>query len=283
MQALRVLAGIDFSSSADLALIEAHERAGPDGAMLVCTALGSPARPVDEAREDLAARVQQVTGRPRDLFSVAVDRGEPHAAIVTRAESWEADLVVVGSRGATGLSRVWLGSVAEKVARLAHCPVLIARPRSGSGVVLAGTDFSDPSLPAINAAYAEARRINGRVVLTHCLELPILLPDVAGTTGAELSSELLAEIETEAVRHLTSAMAGSPVPAEYHLSRERPTTALVRLAEHVNADLMVVGTRGRTGIARVLLGSVAEAVVRTAPCSVLVVRLHGQPAGDSRL
>jgi nucleotide-binding universal stress UspA family protein len=200
---------------------------------------------------------------------------------VKRAESWDADLVVVGYRGTTGLARVWLGGVAEKVARLAHCPVLVVRPKSGNGRVVVGTDFSDPALPAVHAAFDEARRVEGEVILAHCLEMPLMLPDGAGLTGAEVSAGQFDEIEADATRRLEAAAAESPVPAECRLTRERPSVALVRLAEAVDADLVVVGTRGRTGIGRVLLGSVAEAVVRSAPCSVLVVRLHNAPEAAS--
>ena len=288
----RVLVATDFSETADLALIEAHERAGPAGALLVYCArpaspspalLVTPAPPFEsqssaDLREALIARMAQCTGRARDQFSVAVDDDEPYASIVKRAESWDADLVIVGYRGASGLSRVWLGGVAEKVARLAHCPVLVVRPKSGTRRIVAGTDFSDPALPAVNAAYDEARRINGSVILTHCLEMPLMLPDGTGLTGAEVSAGVLDDIEASATHRLEAAVEASPVPAEYRLTRERPSVALVRLAEAIEADLVVVGTRGRTGISRVLLGSVAEAVVRSAPCSVLVVRLHNAPA-----
>jgi nucleotide-binding universal stress UspA family protein len=168
----RILVATDFSEAADLALAEAHERAGPDGTLLVCyarpasfaaTLPGMPPKPIDsrsaaDVREAVAARMVQRTGRARDQSSVAVADEEPWASIVKRAEEWDADLIVIGDRGATGLSRVWLGGVAEKVARLAHCPVLIVRPKPATRRIVAGTDFSDPALPAIHAAYDEARR-----------------------------------------------------------------------------------------------------------------------------
>lgn len=296
MQTNRVLVATDFSETADLALIEAHERAGPTGALLVCYArpawpssslLGAQSNPLESekaadldarASEAVVSRVVQITGRARERFSVAIDNEEPYAAIVKRAEAWNADLVIVGYRGATGLSRVWLGGVAEKVTRLAHCPVLVVRPKPGTLRIVAGTDFSDPALPAIRAAYDEAGRIEGRVILAHCLEMPLLLPDGTGLTGAEVSAGLLDDLEADATRKLQAAMEACPVPVEFRLTRERPSTALVRLAEAADADLLVVGTRGRTGLSRVLLGSVAEAVVRSAACSVLVVRLHGETA-----
>jgi len=294
MQAHRVLAATDLSEAADLALVEAHERTEPDGSLLVCYArpawpganapvaspvpLASP--PTEEtvrrARDAVTARMTACTGRTAERFSVAIEHDEPHAAIVKRAEAWGADLVVVGHRGETGLSRVWLGSVAEKVARLAHCPVLVVRPKSGSRTIVVGTDFSDPALPAVRAACDEARRVGGTVNLIHCIEVPSLPPDGVGFFGAEVPATVFEQLEAEASRRLEAAMHACQVPGTAQSTWERPSSALVRSADTLAADLLVVGTRGRTGIKRVLLGSVAEAVIRCASCSVLVVRLHEQ-------
>jgi nucleotide-binding universal stress UspA family protein len=291
----KVMVATDFSETADLALIEAHERAGPAGAVLVCYARAawSPPTPPGAAsspresraaadlRETVAARMIKTTGRAPDQFSVSIENDEPYAAIVKRAEAWRASLLVVGYRGATGLARVWLGGVAEKVARLAHCPVLIARPKSGTRRIVVGTDFSNPALPAIHAACDEARRIDGTVILAHSLEMPMMLPDGAGLTGAEGSGALIGRLEVDAKQKLKAAMDECRVPGESRLTLEPPSIALVRLAEAVEADLLVVGTRGRTGLRRILLGSVAEAVARLAGCSVLVVRLREAPSlGD---
>lgn len=287
MDTCRVLVATDFSETADLALAEAHERVGPAGALAVCYARHGqrPAAPpvggnkpasatTDDLIEAVTERVVTVTGRPRDNFVVAIDDDEPYAAIVRRAEAWAADLVVVGYRGSTGLKQVWLGGVAEKVVRYAHCPVLVVRPRPGSQRIIVGTDFSDPALPAVRAACEEARRVDGQVTVVHAVEMPLMLPDAAGLTGAEVSVPLLDDLEADANQKLLAAMAACQVPGDYVLTRERPALALVRQAESVPADLLVVGTHGRSGLSRVLLGSTAEAVVRTAPCSVLVVRLH---------
>src|SRR5687768_17790980 len=86
--------------------------------------------------------------QPAEVF---VETGIPHAEIVRRAEEWDADLVVVGSHGRSGIARVLLGSVAERVVRHAHSSVLVARPVKKAGVVLAATDLSEASLPVIGA------------------------------------------------------------------------------------------------------------------------------------
>src|SRR5512142_2303666 len=102
--------------------------------------------------EQLTKRVQDCIGR--DAARVHIDFGDPYAAIVRKAEELHASLLVIGESGATGLKRVFLGSVAEKVVRNAHCSVLVARAQSDAAVVLAATDLSDPALPAVKVAAA---------------------------------------------------------------------------------------------------------------------------------
>lgn len=292
MSARRILVATDLSEVADLAVREAHDRAGDSGALMVCYARPTwpaanpfaPAAGSEEAggRLDLERRVRDAvvmrvcacTGRRPDQFAVAIDDDEPYAAIVKRAEEWGAELVVVGYRGATGLTRMLIGGVAERVVRLAHCPVLVVRPGTGTRSVVAGTDFSDPALPAIEAAFDEARRLDGRVTLVHSLEQILLPPDGLGIPDTAAAGYWFEEAEADAARRLDEALRACPVAGDRRVIRDRAATALIRVAEEVGADLVVVGTRGRTGIPRVLLGSVAETVVRSAPCSVLVVRLH---------
>ena len=291
MQADRILVATDLSDAADLALREAHERAGDSGALMVCYA--RPTWPAPHAtataedsreerlsdldqrvREAVLVRVSACTGRRPDQFLVAVDDEEPYTAIVKRAEDWRAGLVVVGHRGASGLTRVLLGGVAERVVRLAHCPVLVARPKIGTRRIVVGTDFSDPALPAIEAAFNEAQRIDGRVTVVHSLDIRWLPTDGLGVPDSAATVLRLDEMEADAEERLDRVLLSRHVPAERRVLREGPATALLRVAEDADADLLVVGTRGRTGLSRVLLGSVAEAVVRSAGCSVLVVRLH---------
>jgi len=290
MQVKKIMVATDLSDVADLAVLEAHARAGTSAELLVCHVLqlgslsgahgahgDAEGPPIDWARragDAVVDRVVALTGRQPDAFAVAIEEGEPYAAVVKRAEEWNADLLIVGYRGGTSLSRVWLGGVAEKITRLAHCPVLVVRPTEGTRRIVAGTDFSDPALPAVRAACEEARRVDGRLLLMHSIEMPVIWPDGADIGAAGDTARLLQQMTEDASKRLSEILQECQVPAEAKLTRERAATGLVNLAEAVRADLIVVGTRGRTGLRRVVLGSVAEAVVRSASCSVLVVRLH---------
>src|SRR6185437_12328429 len=111
------------------------------------------------------------TGRDLSAFRVVVDTGSPDAGIVRVADEVRATLVAVSNRGATGLDRLLLGSIAARVVRYAHCPVLVARPHEKTGRVLAATDFSEAARPAIALAAQEARRRGARLTLLHSLDV----------------------------------------------------------------------------------------------------------------
>lgn len=215
-----------------------------------------------------------------ELDQVFVERGQPYAEIVRRGEAHGADFIVVGTHGRAGLARVVLGSVAERVARHAHCSVLVARPGRRAGVVLAATDLSDPSLPAIGAGAAAAERSGARLVVVSVLDWA--LPTAAAATGvvsalpALPTPELTREVRDALRSTLEHAMTRVGATGEARVLEGSAASAIVDCAEEVGAELVVVGTHGRTGLARLALGSVAERVIRAAGCSVLAVRLAGR-------
>jgi nucleotide-binding universal stress UspA family protein len=216
-----------------------------------------------------------VTGRSESEFEVILDEGAPYSTIVARAESAHAQLIVIGDRGASGLSRIVLGSVAERVVRYAHAPVLIARATNRTGKVLVATDLSDPSLPAIAAGAREASRDGAQITAVHCIEpiSVVAVPDYGLGWSAAVTPTLLEEAKQHAAQELADATARFKLSGEQSILVGAPAVSIVNAAEALGAELIIVGTRGRTGLTRVLLGSVAEAVVRHAACSVLVVRL----------
>jgi len=273
---MRVLVATDLSAAADVALATAASLASaPGGALAAIHILPSfPSLSILDERTRLAVRdhVDRVAGHVPELF---VEEGSAVGEILKRAEAWWADLVVVGGHGHSGLARI-LGSVAERVVRYAHCDVLVARASDARGWVLAATDLSDPSLPAITAGAAEARRRGARLEVVHAVGFL----DLETSYLVALSSPTLHAMRPE--RDLTGSVlaetvARAGVEAKCVTLDNPPAAAIVREAEAIGAELIVVGARGRTGVVRLSLGSVAEKVVRAAPCSVLVVRT-GSPA-----
>jgi len=291
----KVLAATDLSDPADEALRQAHETAERAGAELgVChavpveifahplfphflrdEAMGVPAAK-SRAADALAERVRRVTGRLESQFRSFVEDGPAATAIVRVGETWNADRIVVGSHGESGLHRA-TGRVALSVVRHAHGPVLVARPGPGTGNVVAGTDFSDPALPAVTAAAEEALWRGGALTLVHAVEEPALTlgpQDLGATAFGETIAKARVALETAAREHLAAALSTAGVEGRSVVTFGPASAVVLRTAEEMGADLVVVGTVGRTGLSRMLLGSVAEAIIRAAHCSVLAVRLH---------
>jgi nucleotide-binding universal stress UspA family protein len=290
----KIFVAIDFSAGSDEALRQAHDRAAPGGKLAVCHVVPNELRsnllfphitriaalkvPLDLKRvaESVSARVGEVTGRTQTEFDLIVDDGTPYAAIVTNAEKWGADLIAVGSRGTTAAGSHF-GSVANKVIRYAHCPVLIARQSEGVGGIVAGTDFSDPALPALKAAADEARRTGEQLTIVHSLDVwsALSYPAMAfGGAPINLSVEQVHELESAVNERLNDALKGLGIRGQTRVTQGPAGNALIDISSLLKARLIVVGTIGRTGLRQALLGSVAETVAIGAPCSVLIVRLY---------
>lgn len=293
---MRILVATDLSEFADEALRQAQAWEGDESELAACHVLPNlqpesvlypqsteqtigalsaiPARAEAAVRE----RVASVTGRAPNRFEVFVDQGVGYAEIARRASAWKADLVVIASHGHTGLKHILLGSVADRVMRYAPCPVLVARPGSPrTGPIVAATDLSDPSLPTLTAGSAAAARMKAPLTVVHAIDVGPPSTLVAGAPFGILpmtySAQAFAEVEAAAKAALTRALKNAGTDAEARVVSGDAATAIVQEAEARQARLVIVGTHGRTGFARIALGSVAEKVAHTAPCSVLVVRL----------
>jgi nucleotide-binding universal stress UspA family protein len=189
----------------------------------------------------------------------------------------DADLVVMGTHGRRGLARAFLGSVAEGVLRSSARPVLTVRVPEKSrsvppGRILAATDFSVASRRALAYAVELASLVGARLTFAHVLSTP--LPILTGETSL-VTSEVLDQAVVSASAALEDAAAparAQGVPTDTLLREGDAARALPDMAAEAGADLIVLGTRGRRGIVRAVLGSVAEQVLRTAEVPVLTLR-----------
>ena len=293
--AAKILAATDLSAPADVAIRQAHEWATRHHAQLVVCHIipthrrANPLFPQRNEADTIAAvdlerqvaelviaRVSEQTGRSPDAFELLIDVGRPEAEIIRAAVTMNAELIVIGNRGDTGLDRILLGDVCERVVQYAHCSVLVARPVLAGGSVLVATDLSDPSFPAITAAASEARRRGAKLVVMHNLDrwpLPVSSMQMAlGSAGMIADTALVEEEGARATQELEQVLARLRIEAECMVTHGPPDAAIVKAADALNAQLLVIGTHGRTGLARLALGSVAQRVVEAASCSVLVVR-----------
>lgn len=204
-------------------------------------------------------------------------RGRPASAIVQEAKDFGADLIVVGNRGHSGLGML-LGSVSAEIVDHAPCPVLVARGDTVSRIVLA----TDGSGPAEHAEHVlrDWPILAGRPITVVCVAevgMPwstgmspgiydqVLESYTTAVDEARAQCRNIAEMACERLR--SSGYEANPEVREGGAAEE-----IVAAARAVPADLIVIGTRGHTGLARLLLGSVARNVLTHAECSVLVVR-----------
>ena len=230
------------------------------------------------ALEALATPAREV-GVP---VGFGVYEGRVVAEILDRARAWPADMLVMGTHGRGGFERWVLGSVTEKVLRKAPCPVMTVPPPAAglhpSGAVLfrsivCPVDFSDASLAALRHALKLAEESGAEITLLHVLEW--LVEDEPGARIAGFDvPEFRRYLEKDAREKLARA-----VPAEardWCRPREevvggRPWREVLRVAEQRQADLVVMGVRGRHPVDIALFGSTTYHVVRGARCPVLVV------------
>lgn len=198
--------------------------------------------------------------------------------IVGRARTWGCDTIVIGTHGRSGLPRALLGSVAERVLRMSSLPVLVV-PRRPEGQpsfadrpvrsIVCPLDFSIPAEEGLRVAVELAEAWHIPITALHCHTLsPAEKRDQAfGRSHQEL---LRLELE-DAVRRF----AARPVSIAARMVQGETCTGIGLAVERVGADLVVIGTTGRRGVERVLLGSMAERVIRTS--SVPVLAVHATP------
>jgi nucleotide-binding universal stress UspA family protein len=288
----RVLVATDFSATAEAALAWAVELVRSRGGTLTLVHaldlhgpltdfLPSPPDLDEHVQGAAAARLTELAaglGEQGMPVETRLELGVASQAIVRAAEELRADLLVVGSRGLTTVAHLLLGSTAQRVVQHAPCPVLTVHPGDRERHpplrhVLLPTDFSRDAERAAHAARALLGTATGaRLTLLHAYHLPVEYT-AYGTipTGlpfqqdvATLAEEKLAEAAT------TLATEGLQVDT---LAREGyPPDVIVETARELDADVIAMGTHGRTGLRHLLLGSNAERVVENAPCPVLTVR-----------
>jgi nucleotide-binding universal stress UspA family protein len=286
----RILLATDFSGSAETAEAAAIDLAKRLSAELhvlhVYEAPSAELPPhaiplvtsyVEDLRRVAEERLAEVQARALTAGITAESQAEPGPcveAIAERAEEIRADLIVVGTEGRSGVRRFLLGSIAEGVARHAPCSVLAVRPGpelfDGAPIVLAD-DFSRPAERAREAAVDLARACGTSLHVVHAINLGV--PGVGAAEVAE-PGRLFEFAFSLAQTKIEEFSNGIDVAVSTDIAAEAPLTAICNAAESRKAPLVVVGTHGRTGVGRALLGSVAERTMRHAPCSVLVVRSH---------
>ncbi len=286
----KILAPTDFSAPAELALRHARALAERHGSSIelltavhgseIWLADGPIPVPGDYLADAQRQALRDLEGLAAPLHAKGIDTGcrvvedRPESAIRSAALEIGADLIVMGTHGRTGIAHAVMGSVAERALREAPCPVLTIR---GDGpeprpvrTIAAATDFSADAGHALGWAGELAESCGADLVLVHAVSMPfgvgaleVAVPDPAQSAAEAAAREALEQQRGE-LGDLVSELVVDSGPAD---------AIILSAARRFSCDLIVVGSRGRTGLAHVVLGSTAERVVRTAPIPVATVKL----------
>lgn len=234
------------------------------------------------------AAVRSALEAPGRVVRTSVTFGRPATVIVDAARKLAVDLVVVGNRGHGAFASALLGSVAAEVVDLSPCPVLVARGDRMTSVVLAH-DGSD------GARLAEELVASAPFLK----DLPVLVESVADVmpwwymAGGAVDAPVNADVYQQIIDDMRSSrlavaadaakrLVARGVKARGEMREGTAALGVIDAAAAAKADLIVVGSRGRTGLARLLLGSVARGILFHAPCSVLIARQKVQVSPAKR-
>ena len=286
----RILFPTDFSDCAEHAFSQAAhlvQALGAEFHVLHVLERRRATADIDEAMpEQIMVHMNQHLQQARAALAVDVDFVEAQVTaasaahgILTYAEGQRIDLIVMGTHGRRGTRRLLLGSVAEEVARAAPCPVCtIGLKTKHRGVprlhrFLVPVDFSDVSAQALRLTGNLAARFGGRIHVLHILE-ETRIPGVYELEAAHVHAPEAKERARQRLVTWIEEVGVSGVPYSVHARFGYPARDIVDYAKNHHLDLIVMATHGRTGVRRMLLGSVAEKVIRTAASPVLCTRQY---------
>ncbi len=298
----RVLCPVDLSDSSRHALAHAAAVAAWYDARLIVIHVFAAVPVVDVAaslqpygmspialrevdRDDLLAVLRRfvtpVTG-PLPVDVLLLEALDSRAEILAQAEALGADVLVMGAHGRSGVERLILGSVTEKVLRKARCPVLVV-PRHASDPVtlhaapfkriVCAIDFSPGSVRALAYALDFAQEADAELTLVHAIEVPPELREIP-VNGEVNVDAVRAAAEADCLRRLRDLVpASSRTYCTIHtmVVEGRAHRQILQLASEGQADLIVMGVQGRAALDLMLFGSNTQAVIRGASCPVLTV------------
>jgi nucleotide-binding universal stress UspA family protein len=291
-----ILVATDFSDTANLTLERALDIARGHGSEIILLHVMQAEMPTVVASEMIVVppdyegmlrdassqglrsaggRVRAAGVRVREVL----EQGPPARTIAACADAIGVDLIMVGTRGHTGLKHLILGSVAEEVVRISTRPVLTVHPGDERPIepvqkILFPTDFS----PAANQALRAAIRLlvgsgKARVLLVHTFHIaPAVVP--LGGFGSGLEPDFVEsaqELADKATAPTAKALRDRGFDVEVLVVRGDPAQVVTELAREHDVDVIVMGTRGHSKIRQWFLGSTAERVVEHAPCPVMTV------------
>lgn len=299
----KIFIPVDGSKFAEASISTAIEIAGRAGAEVRLVMVGVPEDPpsgvwADSFRDNHLRYLEELTERvvgeaaPDVTVSSQLLNGEVTGALAKEINEWGAEMVVMTTHGRGGLTRAWLGSVADALIRSCTVPVLLVRPEDGAEggprwadplevvVTVDGTAFSETALAVATDLSA---LFDARITLVRVVPYPYDVSAVGGGMVVDYS-DLIATAEAEGKRYLadlTERIEGlvPRVDGEMLVSAS-PASGILEIAAQREADVIVVASHRRSGLSRLVLGSTTDKLVRGAERSVLVVPVQEAGADD---
>ena len=278
----KILVAVDSSESSKNALHQAFKLANEEKCWITVTSVVPPYEGeieilgVKDIRaalrkpcEDALAEVQKIAKTERMLVKTVCEEGEVYERIVDLADAENCDVIVMGRRGLRRIERTLIGSVTARVIGHTQRDVLVVPngTRVGWKTIVLATDGSKYSAAAAERAIAFAKSYGGELKVLSVVDVPSEFYAEAPKAVEDLvrkAKEFVADVKKQAE--------AAGVPAETFVGEAEAYQAVNNLAQEQKADMIVLGSHGRTGLRRLLMGSVTEAVIGHALCPVLVVK-----------
>jgi nucleotide-binding universal stress UspA family protein len=275
----RLLVGVDGSEASLHALQEAFKISSNWVTVVTVTPfyegdlrlLGIPKsdRLIWEPCETALAQAQELADKAGVMIRPLCERGPIHERIVHLADTGSRDLIVLGAQGHSFLQNLLVGSVTRRVIGFTDKDVLVV-PTGGTVAwkrILVATDGSPRSRVAADRALELARSHDSELLVISVQDFPASIRGVAPKERLELLK--ICENQVAEVVNRAEAL---KIKAEGIIMEGLAYTAIVEVAQEYQANLIVMGSHGKTGLSRLLMGRVAERVIGQAPCPVLVVK-----------
>jgi nucleotide-binding universal stress UspA family protein len=236
----------------------------------------------NESAKSLIKRMAKELQRNGLETTATIIKGRGAKTITGYAKQWEADLLIIGSNQRRGLASFFLGRTASEVIRHAPCAVEIIKStnagpkkREAGMKILLATDGSPCSLAAAHSIAEREWSPGSEIKVVSVIPASVAALESLGGIGfigADMTEQnFLSEPVEEVMRITTKIIAEAGLPVSQELLSGNPKEVIIEHAKAWNADLIVVGSHGRRGLARLVEGSVSEAVARRANCAVAVV------------
>lgn len=277
----KILVAYDGSLSSDNALLQAFQLANDEKSWItVATVIpeytgdldltvGIVQKTLVRQGEQLLAKAASIAKQEGALVKTVLEEGEIYERLVDLAEAQNCGVIVAGRRGKSSLERALMGSVTARVIGLSQRDILVVPigTKIGWKSILVATDGSRHSFFATERAIDIAKSYGGRLTAISVVDVPDELYGEAPSLVDDLVNK--AKSYVSAVRDKAEA---EGVASDVLVREGESYKAIVKIAVQNSTDLIVMGSHGRTGLKRLLMGSVTEKVIGHAPCPVLVVK-----------